>query len=77
MVDSLMNIEPDAAPSAPATPAPGQRLAQFEQANASLSLDGLTVDAGDLDIQRRIANGLLTPDEAVATYFRLAGKAAP
>jgi len=74
MVDSLMNIEPDSAPSAPPPSTPERRRAQFEQANASLSLEGMTVDAGDLEIQDRVARGLLSHDDAVATYLRLAGK---
>lgn len=75
MVDSLMVIEPDAAPHRATRSTPQERLEQFRQANASLSLEGLIVDPDDLEIQGRVARGELTADEAVAAYLRLAGKA--
>ena len=55
---------------------PATRRAQFAQANASLALEGMTVDAGDLAIQEAVATGALTPDEAVAMCLERAREAA-
>lgn len=46
------------------------RAAQFDQANASLALEGLQASVADLAIQARIARGELSRDEAVAWYQR-------
>lgn len=61
----------------PAAPVETTRRAQFAQANASLALEGLVVDATDLEIQEAVATGALSPDEAVEKYRQLAleGKA--
>jgi len=56
-----------------AAPHPAEvRRAQFAQANASLSLEGMPVDAADLAIQEAVIAGTLTPDEAVAKYLERA-----
>lgn len=72
MVDSLMNIEPDAPPNMPAAAGPSERAAQFLQVNTSLALDGIVVDEADLAIQQRIASGEITHDQAVAIYLKRA-----
>lgn len=48
------------------------RREQFAQANASLALEGMTLDAGDLAIQEAVISGAMTPDEAVAKYLERA-----
>lgn len=63
--------ELDAGPVAAPHPADVRR-AQFAQANASLSLEGMLVDAADLAIQETVITGTLTPDEAVAKYLERA-----
>ncbi len=52
------------------------RREQFTLANASLALEGMNVDAADLEIQEAVAAGLLTSDEAVALYLERARKGA-
>ena len=60
-----------------ATPHPADvRRALFAQANASLALEGMPVDAADLAIQEAVIAGTLTPDEAVAKYLERARGAA-
>ena len=61
----------DTGPVAAPDPA-GVRQAQFAQANASLALEGMPVDAADLAIQEAVVAGTLTPDEAVAKYIECA-----
>ncbi|EFP63556.1 antitoxin VbhA-like protein [Cupriavidus metallidurans] len=63
--------ELDTGPVAAPHPADVRR-AQFVQANASLSLEGMPVDAADLAIQEAVIAGTLTPDEAVAKYLERA-----
>lgn len=46
------------------------RAAQFDQANASLALEGLEVSADDLAVQARIIRGEWSHDQAVAWYLR-------
>lgn len=48
------------------------RREQFAQANASLALEGMAMDAGDLAIQEAVITGAMTPDEAVAKYLERA-----
>lgn len=61
----------------PATDDPVQlRREQFALANASLALEGMNVDAADLEIQEAVAAGALTSDEAVALYLERARKGA-
>ena len=67
--------ELDTGPVAAPTPADVRR-AHFAQANASLTLEGMTVDAGDLAIQEAVITGALTPDEAVARCLERARGAA-
>ena len=67
--------ELDTGPVAAPHPADVRR-AQFAQANASLSLEGMPVDAADLAIQEAVITGTLTPDEAVAKYLERARGAA-
>ena len=74
MIDSPMKFQPNSEPIAKPPSAPERPRAHFDQPNESLSLDGMTVDAGDLDVQDWVALGLLTHDDAVATYLRLTGK---
>ncbi|WP_459203457.1 antitoxin VbhA family protein (plasmid) [Ralstonia pseudosolanacearum] len=45
------------------------RRAQFAQANASLALESMAVDADDLVIQEAVITGELSHDEAVAKYL--------
>lgn len=52
------------------------RREQFALANASLALEGMNVDAADLEIQEAVAAGALTSDEAVALYLERARKGA-
>lgn len=52
------------------------RREQFAQANASLALEGLQVDAADLEIQERIINGEVSHDEAVAQLLASVRKGA-
>lgn len=68
--------ELDTGPVAAPSPADVRR-AQFAQANASLALEGMSVDAADLAIQEAVIAGILTPDEAVAKYLELARGATP
>ena len=63
--------ELDTGPVAAPHPADVRR-AQFAQANASLALEGMPVDAADLAIQEAVIAGTLTPDEAVAKYLERA-----
>lgn len=49
-----------------------ERRAQFAQANASLALEGMVVDAHDMMIQEAVATGEMTSDEAVALYVKKA-----
>ncbi len=65
------SYELDTGPVAAPHPAEMRRL-QFVQANSSLSLDGMPVDAADLAIQKAVIAGTLTPDEAVAKYLERA-----
>ncbi|WP_234267536.1 antitoxin VbhA family protein [Hydrogenophaga sp. NFH-34] len=67
--------ELDTGPVAAPHPADVRR-AQFAQANASLALEGMPVDAVDLAIQEAVIAGTLTPDEAVAKYLERARGAA-
>lgn len=67
--------ELDTGPVAAPNPADVRR-AQFAQANASLALEGMTVDADDLAIQEAVIAGTLTPDEAVAKCLERARGAA-
>lgn len=53
-----------------------RRKEQFAQVNASLALEGLQVDAGDLAIQEAVSSGRLSHDEAVGLYLERAGKVA-
>jgi hypothetical protein len=69
------SYELDTGPVASSNPADARR-AQFAQANASLSLEGMLVDAADLAIQEAVSIGTLTPDEAVAKYLEIARGAA-
>lgn len=50
------------------TPAAQQRAKQFEQANASLGLEGLQVSLDDLVVQARVIDGLWTTEQAVDWY---------
>jgi len=50
------------------------RRAQFNDANASLALEGMRVDQIDLSIQDNIARGTITHDQAVAFYLQRANK---
>lgn len=50
--------------------AQARRAAQFDQANASLALEGLDVSADDLAVQARIIRGEWSHDQAVAWYLR-------
>ncbi len=52
-----------------------ERRTQFAQANASLALEGMAVDADDRTVQEAICHGLLTHDEAVALYLERAREA--
>ena len=52
----------------PAVERARDRMENFRQANASLALEGLHVDAVDVEVQRMIASGEITPDDAVAFY---------
>lgn len=52
----------------PAADSVDVRREQFAQARASLALEGLAMDDGDLSIQERVAAGTLTHDQAVALY---------
>lgn len=63
--------ELDTGPVAAPDPADVRR-AQFAQANASLALEGMPVDAADLAIQEAVIAGTLTPDEAVVKYLERA-----
>lgn len=49
-----------------------RRAAQFDEANASLRLEGLTVSVDDLAIQARIIRGEMSHDQAAAWYQRRA-----
>lgn len=74
-MDNNNPYELDTGPVAAPTPA-DMRRAQFAQANASLALEGMTMDAADLAIQEAVIAGALTPDEAVAKQLELARGAA-
>lgn len=50
------------------TPAAQQRAKQFEQANASLGLEGLQVSLDNLVVQARVIDGLWTTEQAVDWY---------
>jgi len=50
------------------TPEAKQRANQFEQANASLGLEGLPVSLDDLVVQARVIDGTWTTDQAVDWY---------
>lgn len=50
------------------TPAAQQRAKQFEQANASLGLEGLPVSLDDLVVQARVIDDLWTTEQAVDWY---------
>lgn len=50
--------------------AQARRAAQFDQANASLALEGLDVSVDDLAVQSRIIRGEWSHDQAVAWYLR-------
>jgi hypothetical protein len=41
------------------------RRASFEQINANCSIEGLTMDAMDLQVQEQIISGALTHEEAI------------
>lgn len=71
-IDDLGSMEPPSRSDDAAGPA--ARREQFRQANASLALEGMRVDAEDLAIQERICTGELSADEAVAFYLRRARK---
>ncbi len=45
-----------------------RRAAQFEQANASLRLEGQAMSIDDLVVQARVADGLWTTEQAVSWY---------
>ena len=45
-----------------------RRAAHFEQANASLRLEGQTMSIDDLVVQARVADGLWTTEQAVSWY---------
>ncbi len=49
-------------------PSAQQRAKQFEQANASLGLEGLQVSLDDLVVQARVIDGLWTTEQAVSWY---------
>lgn len=67
-MDDKNPYELDAGPVTPPDPS-SERRAQFAQANASLALEGMAMDAGDLAIQEAVIAGRLTPDEAVAKFL--------
>lgn len=50
------------------TPEARQRAHQFEQANASLGLEGLQVSLDDVVVQARVIDGLWTTEQAVDWY---------
>lgn len=50
------------------TPEAQQRAKQFEQANASLGLEGLPVSLDDLVVQARVIDGTWTTEQAVDWY---------
>lgn len=70
MVEDLNTVEPPEQPGRPELT--DARRHQFRQANASLVLEGLRPDSRDHSLQELVANGELTPDDAVAHYFRRA-----
>lgn len=45
-----------------------RRAAQFDQANASLRLEGQAMSIDDLVVQARVADGLWTTEQAVSWY---------
>ncbi len=45
-----------------------RRTAQFDQANASLRLEGQAMSIDDLVVQARVADGLWTTEQAVSWY---------
>lgn len=45
-----------------------RRATQFDQANASLRLEGQVMSIDDLVVQARVADGLWTTDQAVSWY---------
>lgn len=45
-----------------------RRASQFEQANASLRLEGQVMSIDDLVVQARVADGLWTTEQAVSWY---------
>ena len=49
-------------------PAAHRRAGQFEQANASLRLEGEVMSIDDLVVQARVADGLWTTEQAVSWY---------
>lgn len=53
--------------------ATSDRTPQSEQEGDPSSLEGLVVERAGLDPHERAALGLLTPEEALALYLRLAG----
>lgn len=52
------------------------RREQFAQANASLSLEGMQVDAADLELQERVISGEVSHDEAIAQLLASVRKGA-
>ena len=70
MVEDLNTVEPPEQPG-PDAAADVRRL-QFRQANASLVLEGMRPDSRDQALQELVARAELTPDQAVAEYFKRA-----
>lgn len=70
-MDDKNPYELDTGPVASPDPSRARR-AQFAQANASLALEGMAMDACDVAIQESVIAGTLTPDEAVAKYLERA-----
>lgn len=70
MIDDLTALEPPERTTNQVTDA--TRRTQFTQVNASLALEGMLVDAADLEIQEQVATGALSADDAVALYLRRA-----
>jgi len=71
MIEDLnVVVLPDPDPSARNS----QIKEQFAQANASLALEGMIVDATDLSIQDKIASGEITIEQAIDFYRVRASK---
>lgn len=68
MIEDLNSVEPPEQPG-PAKLADARRQ-QLRQANASLALEGMHPDSRDQALQELVARGELTPDDAVAQYFK-------